>query len=475
MTTALEATQSAPERDDQIQGIVAEIKRRGVRFVYYQYVTVQGRLLAKCMPAQHFERASNTGLPLLYVSAGGMVTSRTGELLGPGGTNSREGIYLPDLETFQVLPWDTEFASVFCDHFRSPTEDEDPGAPVASDVRLNLKRMTTKFADDFGLRLRTGCEPEMMWFRSAESIDTSISHFPRYVCSSYHVRHLEDLRDVLKRVTSYAQAMGFDMIQADYEDPGQLEMNFLFDDCLATADRLTTYRQICIQVAKELGVYATFMAKPLPDVMANGCHHTLSLWDEDTNVIAPEPGTPLSLEGTARAAVGGLLAHARGMMALLAPTVNSYARFWDPGMYAPTMVPDWGLDDRTCTVRVLPGKIELRSPDATVNPYLSHAAILAAVSDGLARDLDPGDPVSADSAAQAGDQRSNGQPTDGPFAPIPRTLGEAIEALEADPVVRAGLSDELYQVFVELKSDEWGRSCAAVTDWALETYLNYTP
>ena len=475
MTTALEQTQSAPERDDQISEIAAEISRRGVKFIYYQYVTVQGRLMAKCMPTQHFERAANNGLPFLYVSAGGMVTGRTGELIGPGGTNSREGIYIPDLDTFQILPWDTDFARIFCDHFRAPTEEVDPGARVASDVRGNLKRMKAKFAEEFGLRLRSGCEPEMMWFSGPDAIDTSASHFPRHVCSSYHVRHLEDLRAVLKRVTSYAQSMDLNMIQADYEDPGQLEMNFLFDDCLATADRLVTYRQICIQVAKELDMYATFMAKPLAGVMANGCHHTLSLWDEDSNLFEPGPGTPLGLHGPESAAVGGLLAHARGMMALIAPTVNSYARFWDEGMFAPTMVPNWGLDNRTCTIRALPGKLELRSPDATVNPYLSHAAIIASISDGLSNEIDPGEPVIGEVDELHREASANGSGDDSIFAPLPKTLAEAIEGLENDPIIRAGLSEELCEVFFDLKRDEWARSCGAITDWALETYLNYTP
>ena len=475
MITTLEATQSAPDRAARIREVAAEISRCGVKFIYFQYVTVQGRILGKSIPAPHFERVAHEGMPFLYVSAGGMVTSRTGQLIGPGGATSREGILLPDLDTFQVLPWDREFGRVFCDHFRSPAEDVDPGAPEASDARGNLKRMAARFTEELGLRLRTGCEPEMMWFKGPDSVDTSAAYFPRYICSSYHLRHLEDLREVLKRVTEYGQAMGLDMTQADYEDPGQLEMNFMFDDCLATADRLVTYRQICVQAAKELGVYATFMAKPLGGVMANGCHHTLSLWDGDANVIEPEPGTPLGLHGPGSAAVGGLLAHARGMMALLAPTVNSYARFWDDGMFAPTLVPDWGLDDRTCAIRALPGKIELRSPDATVNPYLSHAAILAAIADGITSEIDPGPPM-VDGEQGSVESSSNGAGEDGPrFDPLPTTLAEAIDALEQDAIVRAGLSDELCQVFLDLKRDEWARSCGAITDWALETYLDYAP
>ena len=75
------------------------------------------------------------------------------------------------------------------------------------------------------------------------------------------------------------------MIEGDYEDTGQLELNFAYDDCLATCDRLMTYRQICMQVARELGVTATFMPKPAVGVMANGCHHNLSLWRGEENAF----------------------------------------------------------------------------------------------------------------------------------------------------------------------------------------------
>ena len=131
----------------------------------------------------------------------------------------------------------------------------------------------------------------MSWFPDADSITASISKLPAHVGTPYHIGHIEEMRPILKRVTRYGQEMGLDMIQADYEDPGQVEMNFLFGPCVETADRLTTFRQICMQVAKEFGVLATFMPKPVPGIMANGCHHHLSLWRGEEPGFA-EPGRP---------------------------------------------------------------------------------------------------------------------------------------------------------------------------------------
>ena len=104
------------------------------------------------------------------------------------------------------------------------------------------------------------------------------------VSPAYHVGALETMRPIVKRVIAYAQAMGLDMIEGDYEDTGQLELNFQFDRCERTCDRLVTYRQICAQVAREFGVIASFMPKPRRP-MANGCHHNLSLWRGDENVF----------------------------------------------------------------------------------------------------------------------------------------------------------------------------------------------
>ena len=95
----------------------------------------------------------------------------------------------------------------------------------------------------------------------------------------YHIDQFEIAAPGLHAVIEYAQAMGLDMIQGDHEDaPGQLELNFMFDDALRTCDRLTTYRQICAQVAREFNLIACFMTKPFMGVSASGCHHNISLW-----------------------------------------------------------------------------------------------------------------------------------------------------------------------------------------------------
>lgn len=462
--SAFEDALDGDARRRRLDEIEALIREHDVRHVYLQYTSIPGRVMGKVVPAGHFSRFADSGIAWANVSAGGFTVSRTGDLIGPDAVSCAEGVLLPDLSTFQVLPWDTDMSRVICDHFNARDAAERAGEPAASDGRGNLKRLHAAFKEDFGLEVRTGCEPEMSWFPSREEITASIKRLPDHVGSPYHIEHIEDIRHILKRVTQYGQALGLDMIQADYEDPGQIEMNFMFGPSVETADRLTTYRQICMQVAREFNVFATFMPKPVAGIMGNGCHHHVSLWRGEVPAFVNPNGPGISDIG--RWAIGGLLTHARGMSAVLAPSVNSYARYWDVGQFAPT-VPVWGIDNRQCIVRVLGGnRAEYRPPDGHCNPYLSHAVLLAAIRDGIENEIEPGDPHMDDNSPDPADAR---------FGLLPRTLGEAVDALAQDEVVRSALPGDLYDTFHALKLDEWERSCGAITDWQLDTYLNYLP
>lgn len=462
--SGLERALSDSSDQATLQDIGSQIRTHGVKHVYLQYVSVQGRVLAKLVPAKHFDRFCESGLAWTFLAAGGFAETREGAPIGPSAIEVAEGLLVPDLSTFRILPWDTEIARVFCDHYHRPDEPDRPGAPVDCDSRLNLKREIERFQTDFGFEVRSGCEPEMSWYPDPDDPRPGPLRTPDNVGPTYNVAVIEELRPVIKRVTEYGQAMGLDMIQADFEHAGQVEMNFSFGPAVRTADNLVTYRQICIQVAKEFGILATFMPKPTPGIMANGCHHHISLWDGEEAVFAGDG--PEGLSELGRQAIAGVLTHARGMTALVAPTVNSYARYWEVGLFAPT-TPTWGLQNRQCMVRVLDSRFEYRGPDACCNPFISHAAILAAIRDGLERGLDPGPELEAETEA-TGDLES-------PFESVPMTLGDALVALRESPVVCSALTDDLLQVFFELKTDEWHRSCGAVTDWQREMYLNYVP
>jgi glutamine synthetase len=437
--------------------LAARVAEAGVEFIYYQFVSINGRVLAKVVPAAHLRRSLERGVQFHGSAIADVAVDRDGELFG-GGIAAEEFAVMPDADSFQVLPWAPNVGRFLCSLYRRDDSHRDPGAPLATDVRGAMRRAIDGLEQRTGYELRSGTEPEITW--RGEGYDPVARPG---VSTAYHAGTLELTREIYQRVIRYAQAMGLDMIEGDYEDAGQLELNFMYDRADRTADHLITYRQICVQVARELGIEVTFMPKPEVGIMGNGCHHNLSLWKGGQNVFA-EPGRrELHITDTARHALGGLLAHAAESMAVYGSTVNSYKRYWDAGQFAPSRV-DWGLDDRSRSVRVsASGRLELKLPDSIVNPYLSHALIAAAMEDGLANAIDPG---------PAPEPGVIGPET---FAPLPLTLGDAVERFATSPWVRATLGDDLTDLYTAFKRDEWARFCGAVTDWEETMYRQWIP
>ena len=413
---------------------------------------------------------------------------RLGNYIGYG-PEAAELVGIPDPETFVQLPWDKRLARVFCTCFRNRDEEEEPGAHLSSDCRGNLRRIHEAFAADHGYHLRHGMEPEMMWLKKDPEGKPG-DGFSKPYC--YHIDQFESLRPVVMKVMEYARAMGLDMIQGDHEDaPGQLELNFEFDDALRTCDRLTTFRQVCAQVAREFDIIACFMCKPFMGVSANGCHTNLSLWTGGEDVARPLGQEELpGLEGSflhrkggenlfmpqagkrkpgpvGLNCIGGVLEHLPALTALGCSTVNSYRRLWETGFWAP-VYNDWGYQNRTCGLRVsAPGRFEYRAVDSMVNPYLLASGLLKAFDDGLHRSLDPGEPEERNiyEAIKEGKE----------VVKLPLSLGDALHELEKDEVIRSALPGEMYDVYTHYKRDEWERFLADVTEWDLNTYWDCLP
>jgi glutamine synthetase len=482
---------SAPGRDDLIKQVRAKIDKLGIEYLYLQFVSVTGRIMGKGIPADHWENIANGGFQLVYGATVNLFLNRRGEYLGYG-PEAAELVGVPEPETFMQLPWDKRVARLFCTLFRNREERENPGAYLSADCRGNLRRIHDEFEVKHGLRMRHGTEPEMMWLKKDESGNPNGGYSNPYC---YHIDQFESLRPVYMRVIEYGRKMGLDMIQGDHEDsPGQLELNFNYDDALRTADRLTTYRQICAQVAREFGIIACFMCKPFMGVSANGCHHNISLWkggkDEvkalgndlknlpgfehsfsyrrgGENTFLPDTDD-LQLPGKIGLnAIGGMVNHLGGLTAIGCSTVNSYRRLWDTGFWAPVFA-DWGFQNRTTGLRVsAPGRFEYRAVDSMVNPYLMASALLKAMDHGLTDKIDPGKPEERNiyQAMEQGKQ----------VRKLPMTLGDALEALKKDEVIRSALPGEMYRLYDEYKRDEWERFLHTSTEWDIKTYMDCLP
>ncbi len=459
----------------------------GVELIYFQYISVTGRVVGKAVPIEHWESVAQKGVQTVYGAVTHAFADRHGNFLGFDSAQS-ELVAIPEPETFCQLPWNKAMGRVFCTVFRNREDPDNPGGVFTADCRGNLRRTSERFAKDHdGLQLRLGCEPEMLWLNRGPDGKPDGGPTKPY---AYHIDQIEVINGVVLSAHRYAKAMGLDMIQADHEDaPGMMEQNWEYDDCLRTADRLTTFRQICAQVARENNLIACFMAKSVPDVSGNGCHHNMSLWrggDDEiiTPAIDPLPGSPevfayrkggqnvYASEGDdwmpsalGLNAIAGIVKHLRALTAIGCSTVNSYRRLLDIGLWAPVFA-DWGLQNRTCGLRVSsPDRMEYRAVDSTVNPYLMCSALLAAFDDGLKNNLDAGEPETR-SAYQL---RAEGK------AQLPMNLGAALDALDADEVIKAALPGDMYRCFMHYKRDEWERFNATLTEWDIDTYIDCLP
>jgi glutamine synthetase len=477
-------------RDELVKRVRAKINELGITYIYYQFISVTGRIMGKGAPADHWENFAARGFQLVYGSTANLFIDRKGRYIGYG-PEAWELVGLPEPETFVQLPWDKRVARVFCTLFRGREHPENPGSYLTSDCRGNLRRLHQQFQKDHGgLHLRAGTEPEMMWLKKDESGNPA-GGFSNPYC--YHIDQFESLRPVFMKVIEYGRQMGLDIIQGDHEDaPGQLELNFTFDEALRNCDRLSTYRQVCAQVAREHNIIACFMPKPFMGVSASACHTNISLWQGGEDVVNPIKNDPLpGLEDpfTYRRggentfmpdtdnvrkpgeiglySMGGIMKHLSGLTVLGASTVNSYRRLLDLSFWAPVFA-NWGYQNRTCAVRVsAPGRFEYKAVDSSNNPYLMAAGLLKACDDGIKNKLDPGPPEERNTYDLV-DQGVQ-------FKKLPMSLGEGLDAFEKDEVIKSALPGEMYTVFMHYKRDEWENFLSTTTEWDIRTYINCLP
>ena len=249
-----------------------------------------------------------------------------------------------------------------------------------------------------------------------------------------------------------------------------------FNEALTTADQVSFFKFMVKALAEERGLCATFMPKPFAHLTGNGAHHHLSLWDIDgKDNLFLDKSDPRGLSSVALSFLGGLLAHAKGLTALTAPSVNSYKRF---GARSPRSGATWapafiahGGNNRTMMVRVpAPGRLEYRTADNSSNPYLAAAGLLAAGMDGIARGLKV-DSGSDGNLFLLSPQQAKEQGIE----MLPANLGDALDALEQDEVLCSALGSDYAAHYLELKRLEWDEyaevTAKTVTSWEIQRYL----
>ncbi len=434
--------------------LAARAAADGVRFLMALFVDLAGKPCAKLVPVEAADELQHEGVGFAGYAVGAIGQQPSDPDL----------IAIPDLGSYTPLPAVRDgLALVHCD----PHVD---GAPWPFAPRVILKAQLARLAAE---RLEPFVGAEVEYFLvSRDEQGRLVPADPYDVAAQpcYDARGLTRMYDHLTEVSTAMNGFGWGNYANDHEDGnGQFEQNFAFADALTTADRVITARYLISTLAQRRDMTATFMPKPFDDRTGTGLHLHLSLW-RDGNALFPDPsdGRGLGLSSLAYAFLAGILGHAPGLQAVIAPTVNSYKRTgarstrsgatWSPRRAG------YGGNDRTHFVRVPDGqRIELRGGDGSANPYLAIAATLAAGLDGVQRDLDPG-PV--------GGGAGSGGAAPGPE--LPPTLLHAVDALQADPIVGAALDAAgpgVCEYFAALKRDEFLDWHGTVGSWEIDRYL----
>ena len=275
--------------------------------------------------------------------------------------------------------------------------------------------------------------------------------------------------DARRAIVDTLEQLGFEVEAAHHEVAhGQHEIDFRYADALRTADNIATFRFVVKQVARQFGLIASFMPKPVFGQNGSGMHTHQSLFKSGQNAFW-DPQREWELSKTALHYIGGLLKHARAMCAVTNPLVNSYKRLV-PGFEAPVNVA-WSMRNRSPMIRVperrgAGTRLELRTPDPSANPYLALTVMLAAGLDGLATDADWREPVNTNIWDMSYRERRRLRVDD-----LPHDLNEACDELEKDEVLSSALGDHIAQHFLVAKRAEWREYNEHVSAWELERYL----
>jgi glutamine synthetase len=430
--------------------VLAAAEDRDIRFVQLWFTDVLGQLKAFAIPAEELPEALAEGASFDGSSIEGFARAHEADMIA-----------MPVPRTFQSLPWRPERAGVarmFCDVL---TAD---GEPFEGDPRHVLKRVMGR-AREMGFTAYVGHEVDFFLVAGADDptpVDTG---------SYFDLTPLDSANDFRRGVLIYLEALGIPVKDSHHEDAAsQHGVDLRHADALTIADSLMSFRLVVKEVARELGLYATFMPKPIEGVQGSGLHTHLSLFEGERNAFF-DATDEYHLSKVGRAFVGGLLAHAREITAITNQWVNSYKRLV-PGFEAPTHV-SWGARNRSALVRVpvtkrgkeASSRIEYRAPDPACNPYLTLAVVLAAGLDGVRNETELPPEVGADLV----EQTAAGGVGDPPA--LPETLPEALAAMRRSDLVREVLGDHLFEWFLANKVAEWSEHKAHVSRLELERYL----
>ena len=439
-----------------ISDVKEQIKEKGVEYIFCSFVELSGAPKAKLVPVTHLEQMISEGAAFAGFAAGDI-----GQ-----GPHDPDIVSMPDLDSLTILPWRKNVAWV-------PGNVYVNGKPWPYCPRTVLARQLERLRQK-GYIFHVGVEAEFMLLKkNGDGNYSPWDPLDTIGKPCYDLRALYRNLDVMATLIRYMQELGWAPYANDHEDANcQFEINWLYSDALNTADRHTLFKWMVRTVAEQHGLWATFMPKPFQHLTGNGAHYHLSLADAETgrNLFLDDT-QDYGLSQLGRWFMGGLLHHARGMSAVIAPLTNSYKRLIrgaprSGATWAPVYV-TYGPANRTQMIRIpAPGRIENRAVDGAANPYLACAAILAAGMDGIEHKIDPGQ-ANTENLYEMPEEELHRRN----IGFLPTTLREAVECTAGDNVIKEALGPEFASYYIRVKFEEWFQYHESISQWEVDRYL----
>lgn len=443
----------------ELKEIKEKIKAENITSLRVEFPDLYGVCRNKILPVNQLERVAEEGLNFAKaVYAVNLIND-----IAPGSgcceeVEWKDFTIIPDLDTFSILPHHNGVARLIGNAYAN-------GSPLPMDPRAALQKVLKKYEEK---GLRAVCASELEFFLYNPTTEGLGDLYNPRLCSIYQLNPMNDSLGFLSKLQQVLLDLGLDVLYMNHEFfPSQYEINWSYGPALKVADQTFTFKYVCKEMACMNNLNLTFMGRPTSDGGGSGYHIHLSLSDPGTRKnLFDDPDGENGMSDLMRYFLGGQMAHAKGMTALLAPTINSYKRYV-PDSFAPYYLA-WGMDNRTVYCRV-PGergpatRVENRAPCASANPYLAFAATFAAGLDGIENKIEPGKHAEGDIYGV--------EP--GTYETVPLYLRDALEELKADKVICDYLGPGLIQTFVALKEDELNRFRMHVTDWEVNEYSTH--
>lgn len=432
--------------------IIRLVEEEDVEFIRLQFTDMFGTMKNVAITSNQLEKALENECMFDGSSIEGFVRIEESDM------------YLyPDLDTFAIFPWRPQqgkVARIICDVYRPD------GKPFAGDPRYVLRRVVEE-AKEMSYTLNVGPECEFFLFHTDDDGQpTTISHEK----AGYFDLGPIDLGENARRdMVLTLEDMGFEIEASHHEAaPAQHEIDFKYDEAIATADNIMTFKLAVKTIAKRHGLFASFMPKPKYGINGSGMHINMSLEKDGKNIFFDE-NDKMQLSKEAYYFIGGIMEHVKGMTAITNPLVNSYKRLV-PGYEAPIYIA-WSATNRSPLIRIPAARgegtrVELRCPDPSANPYLALAVCLAAGLDGIRKQIMPPAAV----VKNVYEMRLDEKKAEG-IESLPATLSEAVEELEKDEYILEVLGEHISRNYIAAKRTEWAEYTSQVTDWEIEQYL----